>query len=708
MSAAVLVPLDGMHGPEDLKRWDSGGQVVITRGSRTLFCFDGDDVGMRNLVIVALRDAGVSGGVVAAMFGVSDQRVSDLRRVEKRCGSAGLVAVRGRPSKLTVRQVAKAKAWKAEGVTGTEIAGRLGVSAATISRATAGTAVQAPLFDADADADTGDCAGGDGHEAEGAVEGDDAVIPIARGASTGTVSCRYAGAMLVHSFLSILGGAAVLRGGRRAARDRFTATEVSLCAMFGLVLGAGSVESIKHLGRTDVGLLAGCGRAPELKTLRARLAAVGEDSDALAMMRTFTAAMLAVDPAPDAVFYVDDHFVPYYGSRPMAKGWNTKRRHAMRGWDDTMICDAKGRILAFTSAEPSGLSVTIDTALSQLATQLHTSGVPMVGFDRGGSYPAVFTRLDAGGIEWVTWRRGDLNPPKATPKRSWCTLGGARHTFILADEIVALSKDYTGARQITLYDNGEPVVQIITSNHTATAARIVVRMRSRWGIENRFKALTAHHGIDQLCDYRMDFIDDTREIDNPERKTINAAIAALRGEHADIERQLGAARATHTRDPDLYRRLRDERYMIADEIEDLTTQRKTIPAKTAANNATPGLQRAIPKLERRAYQMVLRLLAHNALRWLAEHLDTYLNNPDEVHAVTRNLLHQPGTITYTPTAIIVTITAPDTPAITRALQALCDQLNHTTPATIPGDHRPITYQTTPTTTTTPPTTLPEV
>lgn len=263
-----------------------------------------------------------------------------------------------------------------------------------------------------------------------------------------------------------------------------------------------------------------------------------------------------------------------------------------------------------------------------------------------------------------------------------------------------MSKDYVGARQITLFgDDGEPAVQILTSNRTITAARLVTRMRARWGIENAFKTLTAHHGIDQLCDYRMDLIDDSREIDNPDRKTINAAIAALRAEHKAITGKIGEIVTDRRYSKEMIAerdRLQDERCMIEDEIEALETQRKTVPAKVAANAATPGKQRAVPKLERRAYQMILRLCTYNALRWLAEQLDTYLDDPDEVHAVTRALLHQPGTIAYTPTGITVTITAPDTPVVARALDKLCDQLNHaTTPARIPGDHRPITYQTRP-------------
>ena len=701
MASALAVAFDGMPEREELRLWVSNGMVSVTRGSRLLFCFDEDDVGMRNLVILSLRDAGVAGIEVAELFGLTPRRVSAMRGEAKREGSAALVRPRGRPPKLTDRDVAKAKRWKAAGVSGAEIAKRLGVSDATISRATAGVAVAPKLADAGADVEV---EVGEGVDPVGvAVDDSDAgdsdaevlVLPVGAPVE-GSVSCRYGGAMLLHAFLSMVGVGAVL-GGRRSGRDRFSAWQVSLCAMFGLVLGrGGSVESIKHLGRHDLGALAGCGRAPEVKTLRARLGAIADRSDALAMMQAFTKVMLSDDPAADAVFYVDDHFVPYYGARPVAKGWNTKRRHAMAGWDDTMICDRKGRIVAFTSAEPSGLSVTMDAALTQLSSSLGATAQAMIGFDRGGSYPVVFSRLDTAGIEWITYRRGDTMEPAAAPKRSWCDIDGTRHSFWVADEIVALGDKYVGARQITLYEDGVPAVQILTSNHTLTAARLVTRMRARWGIENAFKALTAHHGIDQLCDYRMDLLDDTREIDNPDRKTINTAIVSLRGEHKTITGQIGEIVTDRRYSTEMIAerdRLQDERYMIKDEIEALATQRKTLPAKVAANVATPGKQRAIPKLERRAYQMILRLLTYNALRWLAEQLDTYLDNPDEVHAITRALLHQPGTITYTPTGITITITAPDTPVVARALDKLCDQLNHaTTRARIPGDHRPITYQ----------------
>ena len=89
--------------------------------------------------------------------------------------------------------------------------------------------------------------------------------------------------------------------------------------------------------------------------------------------------------------------------------------------------------------------------------------------------------------------------------------------------------------------------------------------------------------------------------------------------------------------------------------------------------------------------MVLRLLAFNAEAWLAEHFNAYLADPDEYRAILRNLLHLGGHVDYTRTAITVTLDRPDSPRVARALQLLTEELN-ATPATIPGDRRPLTYR----------------
>jgi Transposase DDE domain len=70
----------------------------------------------------------------------------------------------------------------------------------------------------------------------------------------------------------------------------------------------------------------------------------------------------------------------------------------------------------------------------------------------------------------------------------------------LADEMVNINH-YGPARQLTLYEHDQPVLQVLTSDLTAPAAALLAWLRCRWRIENVFKYLTAHHGIDWLCHY---------------------------------------------------------------------------------------------------------------------------------------------------------------------------------------------------------------
>src|SRR5665811_1876765 len=95
-------------------------------------------------------------------------------------------------------------------------------------------------------------------------------------------------------------------------------------------------------GRRGCGSRTGCGPAADDAT--GTVVRTGRRVRPLALQRAFAAGMLAADPAPDPVYFVDDHFVAYSGARPVAKGWNTKRRHAQPGRDDTLLVDARGRV----------------------------------------------------------------------------------------------------------------------------------------------------------------------------------------------------------------------------------------------------------------------------------------------------------------------------------------------------------------------------
>ena len=704
--------LEGMPEPAVLRLHASDGHVLVTCGRSLLYRYEAGDSGMRNLAIVALTDAGRRVDEVAAVFGLTATYVSILRGRARSDGSAGLVRRRGRPPKLSERQVAQARSWAGQGLSQQSIAERLGVAQSVISELLArrGPLAMQPALPEpepaeptapntqDAQASTAEPVDAEPVDSEPV---DSEPVDVEPGAaftgtsrvSTGTFGCRYAGAMLLHAYLDRVGAQAIFATVAGGPARRYDDLAVLCTATLGFALGVGTVEGAKHLRRGEAGAALGLEAVPELKTLRARLGALADGSDPLALQRAFAARMLAADPAGDPVYFVDDHFVPYAGARPVGKGWNTKRRHAGPGRDDTLLVDARGRAVVFGSGEPTGLSTSLPGVLAQLRQVIGPHAPVLLGFDRGGAYPVVFTACRDAGADWVTYRRAPLVQVTATPRRSWTVRDGKRITVVLADETVQIT-GYGQARQLTLFEHDQPVLQVLTSDTHATGADLLCWLRSRWRIENMFKYASEHNGIDALADYRMDIAPDPRMLPNPARVAARARVTAAKAELAAAERALpqllnGAGTPAHKNAqlPGAHRRIEQATAALADAKAVL----KPIPAKIAATELDPDAKRAYPRLARRGLQMVLRLLAFNAEAWLAEHLNAYLADPDEYRAITRDLLHHGGHVDHTSKSITVTLDQPDTPRIARALHLLTEELNDP-PAHMPGDPRPITYR----------------
>jgi transposase len=702
--------LDGMPEPVDLRCVEADGHRVITVGSRVLFYFQVTDVGMRNVAVVTLRSLGFTGRRVAAVLGLSEEYVATLRSRAARQGSAGVLRVSGRPGKLCAAQLAKARQWHAEGASNVEIGRRLGVHNSTVSRALAAAGasprpvakqVELPLpaqLEPEPEPQPQPQPQPQPEpepepQPEPELEAGLGWAGTARVVEGRFVS-RYAGAMLLHAFTDLVGAADVFAqaAGRRGAR-RFD--DVALLSGMYTVFGLGfaSVEQAKYPDRAQVGPVAGLRVLPQLRTLRPRLASIADGCDPLRLQRAFATAMLRADPCTSGVYFVDEHFMPYSGALPVGKGWNTKRRHAQAGRVDTMIADAAGRAVCFTTGEPAGLSTSLPGTLAELRAITGDDAKIMLGFDRGGAYPAVFTTCRDAHVDWITYRRGKAATPTALPIRQQLTRGDQPPvTVVYADELVTL-KDYGTARQLTLFEHGTPVLQILTSDTHSCAGALIWFIRARWRIENLFKYLD-FYGIDYLADYTATIHTNARLVDNPARKTARAELNAL---HAERDTQRQTIGALHTDRQlsiaALNRALTTAQqriHKLDKKIEAAEQELKSIPAKLPANIIDPDAQRAVHRANRRGLQMVLRLLAANAEHWLAHRLNAYLQDHDEYRATTRNLLHLGGTITYTPTSIHAQLDRPNTPRLTRALALLLDEIN-TNPPHLPADPRPITY-----------------
>ena len=719
MTPAAAAILDGMPDPSLLHRADRDGTTWILAGSVVLACYPSGDAGLRNVAVAVCRQLGFSGRAVAEVMGLTENYVATLHNRALREGTAGLVRAPGRPRKLAGNAWEQAARWRAGGASDSEIARRLGVAQSTVFRRLGSAAVQEQLPVGEPEPQAGEPAAPEPEPRPAAEPGPPAgaglapageLVPLPAGdlaarpggapapAADGAQPSRYAGAMLAHAYYQRIGAEAILAAALppALARPRYDDLALLTATSLAFALGASSAEGTKHLIPAQAGILAGIGRLPGLRTLRPRLAAIAGACDPLALQRQLGAAMLAADAPGLHVYYVDDHFVPYEGAKPVPKGWNTKRRHAQPGRAGTVVTDYHGRAVCFADGEPSGLSATLPGALAQLRQILAPDAKILLGFDRGGSYPQVFRAIRDQHADWVTWRRAPLAPVTAAPRRYFAARGDGKpaEALHLADETITI-KDYGECRQITLFEDGSPVLQVLTSDTDAPAAALLSWLRCRWRIENLFKYLEDNYGIHWLCDYHASTEDDSHLIANPERTAGRARLreagAALAAARQDLAVLLAHPEMTAAAKNMAIPAAEKKITRASDAVTAAKAALKAIPAKLPANQVTPGAQKAILRTRRRSLQMTLRLLAASAEHWLGNQLNDYLRDPDEYRAITRHLLHLGGTITCTPRVITVTLDPPAAPRIARALALLIDEIN-ATPPRMPGDTRPITYQ----------------
>ena len=703
MSAAVAAILEGMPEPRDLRMHEHDGRCVITAGRTVLFDYAAGDVVMRNIALAALRQLGFRGRVVAAVLGLSEAYVATLHSAALRDGSAALIMQdrRGTPGKVAAAQWEKARAWRDQGVSDAEIGRRLGIAHTTVSRGLGprgqapardgepGRAPAEPLFtepEAGREPEAGPGAGAGGLPPGGGLP----AWPLPAG---GVLASRYAGAMLLHAFFARAGaGSALPASGDRRPADLALLSAVSMC----FALGADTIEQFKHLAAADAGPLAGLAVLPGLRTLRPHLARIADGADPVAVQAMFAAAMLSADPVTSGVYYVDDHFVPYTGAKPVAKGWNNKRGRAGRGRADTHVTAHDGRAVCFVTGEPSGLSVTLPKALAELKKAAGPGARIMVGFDRGGAYPQVFAHCRDQQVHWVTCRRAPLAVPVMLPVITTISHGGRTRQIAWAEETVQV-KDYGQARQITLFERGRVALQILTSDFGACPADILAWLKSRWREENFLKYASQNYGIDKICDYLASIEVNAKIVDNPARKAATAAVREADKALAGAERELARLLADPAVSPAAKNKaipaLQDKITRARQAVTAATAARKDIPAKLPASAIDPDAKAALLRAGRRGLQMVLRLLACNAEHWLSNQLNAYLRDEDEYRAITRQSIIRglAGTITWTPAAITVQLEQPGAPRIARALSLLIEEIN-TTPPAMPGDTRPITYQ----------------
>jgi transposase len=445
-------------------------------------------------------------------------------------------------------------------------------------------------------------------------------------------------------------------------------------------------EGLKEYSPQDLGRVLGLDRAPEVKTLRRKLARLAAAGRAAQFGQALAQQRVALRGVALGFLYTDGHVRVYHGQHALPKAHVARMRLSLPATSDYWVNDSAGDPLFVLTAEANaGLVKMLPGILAQVRALVGKRRLTVV-FDRGGYSPKLFQQIGAANFDLLTYRKGRY--PRIPRKRFQTrrTRRDARIlTYVLADQEVRLLKGKLRLRQVTrLMDNGHQT-PILTSRRDLPAAQVAYRMFDRWRQENFFKYLREEYALDALVEYATVPDDPTREVPNPAWAALDAQLRQAYAQLDRLQAEYGLEALTNLEEKrrtmrgfkTAHGKLGQKIWRAWQRIEPLEKRRASVPRRVPIQTVR---HQPVVKLapERKHLTNLIKMLAYQAesdlLRLVAPH---YRRAGQEGRTLLQSALASAADLQVTETELRVILAAQSSPHRTRAIAALCGQLNQT-------------------------------
>lgn len=458
-------------------------------------------------------------------------------------------------------------------------------------------------------------------------------------------------------------------------------------------------ENLKEYSPQSLGRVLGLDRAPEVKTLRRKLASLAATSCAAQFGEALARQRVALRGKAMGFLYVDGHVRVYHGLHALPKTHVARMRISLPATSDYWVNDTAGDpLFVVTAAANAGLVKMLPGLLGQVRQLVGKRRVTIV-FDRGGFSPKLFEQIIAAGFDLLTYRKGRyrrIPHSRFGPHTARC--GGRNVSYVLADQEVRLLKGKLRLRQVTRRMENGHQTPILTSRRDLAAAQVAYRMFDRWRQENFFKYLREGYALDALVEYAAVPDDPTREVPSPvwaaldaQLKQAWARVERLQSEYGleafnNLERKHRTMRGVKV----ACGKLGEKIWVAWQRVLQLEKRRAAVPRRVPVQEA---IDKPVVKLapERKHLTNLIKMVAYQAesdlLRLIAPH---YRRADDEGRTLIQAALASAADLKVTQRELRVAIAAQSSPHRTRAIAALCEELNRRK-AAFPGSNLRLVY-----------------
>ena len=469
----------------------------------------------------------------------------------------------------------------------------------------------------------------------------------------GWIPMQYAGAFLLFAFLKKMNlfERVLSVAGPEVNHDRLIRLVLTL--FFMTALRFKSIEQGKFIDAKSFSFLVE-GSFQKLQHFRYALDDLAESSFFPVFVQEFFGVIIEESLKQcERLFYIDGHFSPYYGSKKIPFGYDTKRQRGFPGRSTVFVHDESGKnVIFFESPTNNSLHQDLAEVMSRLKSKLgDLTGISLF-FDRGGFCTDTFKNVTQEGAYFTTFlknRKKEASLPEEVFIEAEIEVNQEKRKIKIYEKERS-TRSYGEVRIIVFIGREGRQIPILSTEPTRSAAEIVERMKGRWKEENCFKFMVDHYAFDLMSTYKM-VQSPEKLIDrpNPERKDINTEIREKKTKLAELHRELSEKvhKSKHKTTTTLSQLRKNNPLLYAKidtlELEILSLERirrATIP--TVQTNLADA--HYVSDQKRRLLINMVKSLNYNCEKSLQELLQAFHPKSDETLAIIIQLIQQPGKI----------------------------------------------------------------
>lgn len=514
------------------------------------------------------------------------------------------------------------------------------------------------------------------------------------------IATPYAGLLLYHLFLSELNFGQLFDGFELGKSGQYQASEIFGSVFFGLALRLPSIEAHKLMNASQFGPLLGMPRGPDPITIRSCLDVMAEQNLSDSVIDKFAVQALKMGAVDPEVFFIDGHFLPYYGLTLLAKGYHTVRRQVLKGNEIYVVSDIDKRPLMFIT---EGCEVDFRPIIDRAADRIIGYGIerPLLVFDRGGYGIHFFSELSVK-ADFITWGKYIRNEELSSIPDEEFTVG-----FRFGDKCYEVSEVDKGVvesvdtakkagrekqsrievRMVVIRTidekTGEEVgkrLSVFTCNRDREKWEIAYFMLNRWGkSENFFKEIMAIFNFNYHPGYAINEMEEQPLFDNPNMGIIRSAIKTLGKEIRILEGEIAISQLQYQEGPkkriaNRIERLKAKQREKTEDKKGLEKELAKLPEKVTLETL---LDRPLSHCElekKRLYDLIQIIVYHARERLVDEFRHCYSRSHD-IKQILDKITNRGGYVRLIGNTLVVLLDWIEKRSHRQAAENLCQNIN---------------------------------